>query len=96
MAVATDAGALCQSGVGGTGSGRKVLLWERDGVIEMRGCLDFACGVLVIGMAFGLISVGITGAPSVTIVIVQIGNWAMRSLFCLLWRASRLVSLFPA
>ena len=24
------------------------------------------------------------------------GNWAMRSLFCLLWRASRLVSLFPA
>ena len=40
----------------------------------MRGCLDFACGVLVIGMAFGLISVGITGAPSVTIVIVQIGS----------------------
>ena len=29
-----------------TGSGRKVLLWERDGVIEMRGCLDFACGVI--------------------------------------------------
>ena len=160
--VATDAGALCQSGAGGTGSGRKVLLWERDGVIEMRGFLDFACfacGVIVIGMALVLISVGITGALSVTIVIVQIGsllavffavlrierkkiswvnkyqrgfyrlwmafssllgiaviiawlaenldverlvnegrgfgNWAMRSLFCLLWRASRLVSLFP-
>ena len=24
------------------------------------------------------------------------GNWVMRSLFCLLWRASRLVSLFSA
>ena len=40
----------------------------------MRGCLDFVCGVIVIGMALGLISVGITGAPSVTIVIVQIGS----------------------
>ena len=40
----------------------------------MRGCLDFACGVIGIGMALGLISVGITGAPSVTIVIVQIGS----------------------
>ena len=36
--------------------------------------LDFVCGVIAIGMALGLISVGITGAPSVTIVIVQIGS----------------------
>ena len=28
--VATDAGALCQSGTRRTGSGRKVLLWERE------------------------------------------------------------------
>ena len=40
----------------------------------MRGCLDFACGVIVIGIALVFISVGITGAPSVTIVIVQIGS----------------------
>ena len=28
--VATDAGALCQSGAGGTGSGRKILLWQGE------------------------------------------------------------------
>ena len=36
MEVATDAGALCESGAGRTGSCRKVLLWEGE-VITMSG-----------------------------------------------------------
>ena len=36
--VATDARALCQSGAGGTGSGRKVLLWE--GEVNCRKSVD--------------------------------------------------------
>ena len=125
--VATDAGALCQSGVGGTGSGRKVLLWERE-AITMRWLNKYHKGFnrLCVGSTWAIRErsawgfhrylccrawrvlsclVDYSGLPMsrvkrLSILLVNegrsFGNWAMRSLFCLLWGASRLVSLFPA
>ena len=54
--VATDAGALCQSGTGGTGSGRKVLLWEGE-VIPMQWINKYHKGFNRLWLVFSIVGV---------------------------------------
>ena len=71
MEVVNDASALCESGVGGTGSGRKVLLWEGEVITMKRKEVLIAviagCFGAVITMGVGLfIPVGVVAQSQPT------------------------------